>query len=605
MRKIKKNMILGKRFASAFVTSIVCLSALNTGVLRMTTSAVEAVEVVEDLEASSTVQEEYLAEKTTEEISKQETTEQETAEESTQQGISEELKTEAAQEAIQEESRSHEETIEETISQEILLVSKQKNIKAYYTSPLYGVKKNGAAYEKVTAKNTDKWPYAYTIENMLNGYNIVAFGDASMTIHCMGAVLVQGNFTNSAYGFADGDNLPPSYIKGMYNAGIYNSRNKSSNAPLYMSGSNLLEMLPSYPYVNINGAGGFGVDTAGAYISDDYFDFDRAKTVVKQTSEALAAGCKNILSNEAVLHITAGTNSKLTSLDGITAIDIVGDVESSKNTIINITQENGVVLPRELINGAEPSVAEQTDGTAIVWNIPKASSVSVPSQNWVGHVIAPNADIAHANGNYNGALVGQKVTLTASEGHLYPYKGDSIQEEATIEETTTTEEETTTTEEESSSTEEETTTTEEETTTTEEETTTMEEETTTTEKETTTTEEETTTTEEEITSIEEETTTTMEETSFTKESPTTQTTTSTEKLTTEANKETQKQTEAQSQTQPQTTTQAESSMAVLQASREVILGVEDMNIELGIICAACGIVTMLVAILIYIKIRRA
>ena len=83
----------------------------------------------------------------------------------------------------------------------------------------------------------------YHLVDFLNGYNVLAFGHVQMNVHAMGAVLIQDYLDGTASGIGDGEELPPSFIKGLYKSGniVYNSRNKQTNAPIYLGEENTVE----------------------------------------------------------------------------------------------------------------------------------------------------------------------------------------------------------------------------------------------------------------------------------------------------------------------------------------------------------------------------
>ena len=43
----------------------------------------------------------------------------------------------------------------------------------------------------------------YSLEYLLNQFNVVSFGDVEMNTHCMGAVLIKGDYSGIGSGFSD------------------------------------------------------------------------------------------------------------------------------------------------------------------------------------------------------------------------------------------------------------------------------------------------------------------------------------------------------------------------------------------------------------------
>ena len=84
----------------------------------------------------------------------------------------------------------------------------------------------------------------YSLEYLLNQFNVVSFGDVEMNTHCMGAVLIKGDYSGIGSGFSDSANVnTPSYIGGYVSYdGPCNSRNKHDKIPLYVGTSNTVSI---------------------------------------------------------------------------------------------------------------------------------------------------------------------------------------------------------------------------------------------------------------------------------------------------------------------------------------------------------------------------
>ena len=273
----------------------------------------------------------------------------------------------------------------------------------------------------------------YNLESFLNGYNVLSFGNVSLETHCMGALLIQGNLDMVHYaGYADGADLPPSYVAGSIKGGPYNSRDEQVQSPLYAGPSN--EVVFEYnqnlwrDVYSVNGVTtGYGGRTP-AYSSSDFFDFNRALQVIREYGAAMAKSGTVVTPDESgKLTINAGEHVIIESMNGISEIDIVGDTSGTSNTIINVLQAGEITgVPVVKHNGKQPEVVEQSSsGTAIVWNFPNATKLVTPTGNWIGHVIAPEADVTQPGGNYNGCYVCKSFT-SAAEGHVYPYSGEVL-----------------------------------------------------------------------------------------------------------------------------------------------------------------------------------
>lgn len=279
---------------------------------------------------------------------------------------------------------------------------------------------------------TDYVSTGYHLVSFLNGYNVIAFGNVTMDTHCMGSVLIQGIYEGASTGYSDGRDLPPSYIKGLITApnAVYNSRNDPNASPLYAGWGNAVTVTESNgtKYYAVNGlTTGYGGRTP-AYNSDTFFNFEEAKKIItSDQSSMLKASSKVVTPVNGVITISVGENVTIESLAGVSRINVLGDFTSTVNTTINVTASGDLgTLPELHFNGSQPSVQEQNDaGTSVVWNFPNASFLQLPTQNWVGHVIAPQADVKQVWGNYNGCIICDDL-YTSGEGHVYSYNSQTF-----------------------------------------------------------------------------------------------------------------------------------------------------------------------------------
>ena len=280
----------------------------------------------------------------------------------------------------------------------------------------------------------------YTLETFLKGYNIISFGDASIGIHCMGGVLVDGNFTaknpydpNAVLGFADGENLPPSFVGGKVSRLIYNQRNKPTNAPLYVGTINNVTESNGVYKVNDIETGRISSDkTSPVFKSDDFISMEEVWNTVVSAAETLRASCTTHLElNENKASIPFGSHVTIDGKDmpqWESQFNFTGDVDDSaqKNTLIVIEGAGSIQLPQIKINNGDFQSDEiSKDGTSIIWYLPNATSVRLSSSPWLGHVIAPNATVTSPQNNYNGCIIGNKIELNG-EGHLHNYNSPDL-----------------------------------------------------------------------------------------------------------------------------------------------------------------------------------
>lgn len=262
----------------------------------------------------------------------------------------------------------------------------------------------------------------YSLEYLLNQFNVVSFGDVEMNTHCMGAVLIKGDYSGIGSGFSDSANVnTPSYIGGYVSYdGPCNSRNKHNKIPLYVGTSNTV----SDNGKTLNGKVNFNQE-GQIYTTDSYVDWSALKSAVTATSVQLtdySAETYDITGDWQTIEINTGSNVTLNTHGRRVFINIKGS--STAATVINILDSGTVSNFPKITN---LTAKEDESGIPIVFNLPNASAVNIDSISTpvFGHVIAPNAEINMPTGNYNGCFIGNGMSI-GGEGHRWPYDGGSL-----------------------------------------------------------------------------------------------------------------------------------------------------------------------------------
>ena len=287
-----------------------------------------------------------------------------------------------------------------------------------------GAFSDGSEKAVLSTQNTTNHTFGtdYSLEYLLNQFNVVSFGDVEMNTHCMGAVLIKGDYSGIGSGFSDSAYVnTPSYIGGYVSySGPCNSRNKHDKIPLYVGTSNTV----SDNGKTLNGKVNFNQE-GQIYTTDSYVDWSALKSAVTATSVQLtdySAETYDITSDWQTIEINAGSNVTLNTHGRRAFINIKGT--STAATVINIL-DSGTVTNFPKIEGLVAK--EDESGIPIVFNLPNASAVNIDSISTpvFGHVIAPNAEINMPTGNYNGCFIGNGMTV-GGEGHRWPYDGGSL-----------------------------------------------------------------------------------------------------------------------------------------------------------------------------------
>ena len=284
---------------------------------------------------------------------------------------------------------------------------------------------DGSEMAVFSTQNTtnDTFGTDYSLEYLLNQFNVVSFGNVEMNeTHCMGAVLIQENYSGSGSGFSDSAYVnTPSYIGGYVSySGPCNSRNKHDKIPLYVGTSNTV----SDNGKTLNGKVNFNQE-GQIYTTDSYVDWSALKSAVTATSAQLAnysAETYDITGDWQTIEINTGSNVTLNTHGRRVFINIKGS--STAATVINILDSGTVSNFPKITN---LTAKEDESGIPIVFNLPNASAVNIDSISTpvFGHVIAPNAEINMPTGNYNGCFIGNGMSI-GGEGHRWPYDGGSL-----------------------------------------------------------------------------------------------------------------------------------------------------------------------------------
>ena len=346
-------------------------------------------------------------------------------------------------------------------------------------------------YDVVTLNiNTDAFPEeAYSLEYILNGFNLIALcppsdtvdgtgvgdGDVELVTHCMGGVLVRGDLIDMGGGsIADASDLrKPSVVGGSIPTKTQTFVNGRKNrvgtdVPFYVGTDNtVVGYIVNGVKAQENYSGTIiGYNAGGeTIVSDHYIDWDRLQSMVIASSGNMINTAKDTIDitsdNQQSIVVGYGTSTKFT-LDSSINDQVIIKIKlpwskddpdlkahlldpDAPATILNFGTTEDMDLPKvEVIDkdGNEVvlkdllgkkdiggnNTVEIGDGMSIVLNIPystKTVTIKDSASPVLGHVLAPKAFIKTVRGDYNGALVGNKIHVEA-EGHSFPYKGGSI-----------------------------------------------------------------------------------------------------------------------------------------------------------------------------------
>ena len=305
----------------------------------------------------------------------------------------------------------------------------------------------------------------YSLQEMLENYNVITFGmkdlDSNMhsrlgasgnarLFHINSKFLVNGNVNILRFDFWGNSNDLKSYADSVssqdsrfifcgyrapysfnyLNCGIADSYNLSN--VLYTDGL-------SYFYIN-----GYMSNLNSSDISSvDYINFNRLYDNVVDDQKRIKKGKKVTVENR-IANITIGGEYYIDDVNEIDKIMFDNFAENEdKLTIITINNTGSIYFPKiyESTNNGEGNLVSSNDYIGmerpndyyasnyvldkyygnIIWNVPNASYIELPSAPFIGHIVAPSADLYGPELHYAGAFLVNSLYLEGkSEAHYYP-----------------------------------------------------------------------------------------------------------------------------------------------------------------------------------------
>lgn len=260
----------------------------------------------------------------------------------------------------------------------------------------------------------------YTIEYLIKNYNLVTLDSVSEATHIVGPILVGGDVNSLLYHSQVTRNIS-SYIKGYVLPGGNVSSN-DGNPTLYLGTGNDVEKTEK-DGTKVNGQ---WYTNNPVVVTDSYLDFEKLFGNIRSQSRNLIAG-KTVKPDEnGIVTIKIGEEVTIEDYAKVKQININGSTDSTDLTLINIKESGSIALPILNVNGAEiVTKGSSAQGTAIVWNIPNATNVTMSDHATIGHIIAPSADVKAPDTNYAGCLIAKSLSGHI-EGHYYIYNDGTI-----------------------------------------------------------------------------------------------------------------------------------------------------------------------------------
>ena len=314
----------------------------------------------------------------------------------------------------------------------------------------------------------------YSLEEMLKNYSVITFGKKEVDsqfqqwtgiskgdvklFHINSQFLINGRLTNNnpdiRVDFRNGKNSLKSYVKStdrnlycgngsldscnndstLYSENSFNYNDKSTVVGNYMNFDRLYEKIvdsqskipkgktiPAYSYqydeitshfINLNLEAEDYSDGIGAfYLDSGYFAENH------ELNNISISGFDQVKNNLTIFTIDA---------PGTVTLPALGLYMSTQDVLHSILTNDYYGMERPNSDYANFFVPELYSGN-IIWNIPNATEVKLRSYSFVGHVIAPNADIISPENQFAGTLIANSISFEGnSEAHFYPLQYDNL-----------------------------------------------------------------------------------------------------------------------------------------------------------------------------------
>ncbi len=294
------------------------------------------------------------------------------------------------------------------------------------------------------------YQWDYTIENVLTDYQMFVQTNANVGNHVVGGVAVGGTFTLQS-SMADGQ-TSPSYV-GFLQTGLSNLNYGSyTNAepayadyddntfyyediapgyPEWLSGK-MTHHTGTTPYIDFNAAfAALKAESAAIPLKSDAYTVSAADmdgTVLKIDFSK----SDNIVIPHNVLIALSPAQLEIVGVDDINDFDDVpryisftgyNDDYSGILDFSNITYKGQPFTNNNAfkgLDGAYHSGEICFTGMKLVWNYPDLTT-TLTAINVSGHLVAPQADVTIAGGNFEGGVVAKILTNPTAEAHYYSF----------------------------------------------------------------------------------------------------------------------------------------------------------------------------------------
>ena len=185
--------------------------------------------------------------------------------------------------------------------------------------------------------------------------------------------------------------------------------------------------------------------TKPVFNTDTYINFQTLYNTIQTDQNNLPSGISVYPDSDGVLHLS---NGGIYTIEDITSVSkIVFDTAVlDKLTIVNIKANGSIInFPKVYLKQADSCDSQSANTnryynyhTAIdptdtivtqeqykgnlIWNIPNATYINIPQSSFIGHVVAPNADIEMNNVALAGTIIANSLYAINGQVNYYPYQ---------------------------------------------------------------------------------------------------------------------------------------------------------------------------------------
>ena len=309
----------------------------------------------------------------------------------------------------------------------------------------------------------------YSIEDMLENYNVITFGkkdlDSHMTqnnfskgdaklFHINSQFLINGTLRltrGTFFYYFLGKRLDEGRLD------LNRSVDNLNSSFLYIDFPKAYSPSPASRIYSING----GEIELNYVIASEYnypkvslnnslyMNFNRLYDSIIAEQNKIKKG-KNVTSEDGMVHVETGGEYYIDDINNINEI-VFDNFEDNKDdlTIITINNTGSITFPKiyNSTSNGENSLIPTNDFLGmnrpgrdyeryyvtekyygnIIWNVPNATYIELPSAPFIGHLVAPKADVYGPELHYGGAFLVNSLYLEGnSEAHYYPLTSTNI-----------------------------------------------------------------------------------------------------------------------------------------------------------------------------------